>query len=509
MKLVDSINKFSSKIPDTAKIFSARLFDKIPNSLIYGKMYRKTRKFLDESQYYDRDQINEMQFLKLKEIVSECYRKSSFYGCFYKEHGFSPEMLKDISDINKIPLIDKSIVRNEIKNISISLPFKYFVSTSHTGGTSSSPMFFPETIESKFLERAFNDRLYCWHGLKVTDSKISLKGAPASHNGSWFYNFFLKSTIFPLWDISEVGITRYSKVIQKIKPEAIVFSYPSLVYAYAKAINSGLIPEPISIKKIFCSSETLFSYQIKEIQKAFGITPVDYYGQNERVSLIQQCINHEFHIIPEYGITEILDENNKQLTKEGEVGEIVGTGFLNRAFPLIRYRTGDLAVVGSNNTCSCRLPYKRIKRIEGRSGDFILTPSGKLVSPTVIEFAIRYIKNFKDVEIVQTDIDTLEIWVVPDTLYDKKEGGRFAEGVKAMIGEEISVRITLVDEIERPLSQKRRFIKSEFPISGKKNERRRSLIPHDLGDVKNRDKLYVERGYGDILGYSDEEYLKM
>ena len=48
-----------------------------------------------------------------------------------------------------------------------------------------------------------------------------------------------------------------------------------------------------------------------------------------------------------------------------------------------------------------------------------------------------------------------------------------------------------------------------FPISKKENVRRRSLIPHDLGDVTNRDKLYVERGYGDILGYSDEEYLKM
>ena len=462
MKTVDSINKFSSKIPDTAKIFSARLFDKIPNSLIYGKMYRKTRKFLDESQYYDRDQINEIQFSKLKEIVSECYRKCPFYGCFYKEHGFSPEMLKDITDINKIPLIDKSIVKNEIKNISIPLPFKYFVSMSRTGGTSTSPMIFPETIEAKVLERAFNDRLYYWHGLKDTDPKISFKGGHAGPKVSWYYSPFLKSIILTFWDISAERIKAYSKVIEKIQPKAIVASYPSLVYTFAKTINEKLIPKPKPIRMIFCSSETLFPYQISEVEKAFGIIPIDYYGQNERVSLIQQCMNHEYHIIPEYGITEILDENNKQLTKEGDVGEIVGTGFLNRAFPLIRYKTGDFAVVGSNNTCSCGLPYKRIKRIEGRSGDFLRTDDGMSFSATVMESTIDNFKSLKDVQLIQNTIDQVDILLCPDNGYTVSDGENLTRNLTYRTAKRIRFRLKIVDEIPRPKNSKKRFIISKL-----------------------------------------------
>ena len=46
-----------------------------------------------------------------------------------------------------------------------------------------------------------------------------------------------------------------------------------------------------------------------------------------------------------------------------------------------------------------------------------------------------------------------------------------------------------------------------FPISQKENEKRRCLIPSDIKNIKNKASIYIERGYGDVLGYSDEDYL--
>ena len=45
-----------------------------------------------------------------------------------------------------------------------------------------------------------------------------------------------------------------------------------------------------------------------------------------------------------------------------------------------------------------------------------------------------------------------------------------------------------------------------FPISHKENEKRRAIIPRDLALIKNRDYIYIEKGYGDVLGYSDADY---
>lgn len=47
-----------------------------------------------------------------------------------------------------------------------------------------------------------------------------------------------------------------------------------------------------------------------------------------------------------------------------------------------------------------------------------------------------------------------------------------------------------------------------FVISHKNNERRRALLPDDLNNIKNRQNLYFEKGYGESVGFNDEEYLK-
>lgn len=45
-----------------------------------------------------------------------------------------------------------------------------------------------------------------------------------------------------------------------------------------------------------------------------------------------------------------------------------------------------------------------------------------------------------------------------------------------------------------------------FPISRKENEKRRALIPADIASVKNPGQLYIESGYGEVLGFSDADY---
>lgn len=47
-----------------------------------------------------------------------------------------------------------------------------------------------------------------------------------------------------------------------------------------------------------------------------------------------------------------------------------------------------------------------------------------------------------------------------------------------------------------------------LPISRKENELRRSIVPEHLANVENCDQLYFEKGYGEVLGFSDEDYEK-
>ena len=45
-----------------------------------------------------------------------------------------------------------------------------------------------------------------------------------------------------------------------------------------------------------------------------------------------------------------------------------------------------------------------------------------------------------------------------------------------------------------------------FPISTKENEKRRCLIPKHISSIKNKKSIYIETGYGNVLGFTDEDY---
>lgn len=46
-----------------------------------------------------------------------------------------------------------------------------------------------------------------------------------------------------------------------------------------------------------------------------------------------------------------------------------------------------------------------------------------------------------------------------------------------------------------------------FPISDKLNENRRALVPEHLKRIEHTNKIYVETSYGEVLGYTDADYV--
>jgi len=460
MKSVDLINRLFSFLPNNQKYYLANRFNNIPNRLIYGATFKTEYEKIEQSEKLSFDEIQTIQFNKLKTVINNAYNYTKYYNKSFELNNISPEIIKSPEDIDKIPTTEKSIIRNNIDELKPNN--KRYYLHSNTGGTASSPFFFPESLSSKIKERAYLARFYNWHGISEYDSKISLKSAYFSSGSNCYYNPFLKSIVFPVSEISQGRMLDISHTVNCIKPLAISNSYPSLAYIYARYINNGFIDNPRSIKKIFCSSETLFAYQTKEIEKAFGCKPVDHYGQNERVSLIQQCKDYQYHIIPEYGFTEIVDENGCKLVNEGEIGEIVGTSFINDAFPLIRYRTGDYAVVGPKGVCTCGLPYQRIQSIEGRHGDFLKLKNGTTISPTSLEFVTDKVENINDIQLIQKDYDTVEILLVPSERFDKNNEHLIVDQLSIATNYSLNFNLTLVDNIKRPRNMKKRFVISNI-----------------------------------------------
>ena len=102
--------------------------------------------------------------------------------------------------------------------------------------------------------------------------------------------------------------------------------------------------------------------QKENIKKVFNVKLIEHYGLAEGVSNISENINGNFEIDQDFAYTELINNNNNER-------KIIGTNYSNIAFPLIRYDTGDVALVDENDN-------DKILSILGRVEDYIILPNG-------------------------------------------------------------------------------------------------------------------------------------
>src|SRR5262249_21305312 len=149
-------------------------------------------------------------------------------------------------------------------------------------------------------------------------------------------------------------------------------------------------------KAIITSAETLTAAQRELIEGVFGTRCFDQYGCTEQSLFVSQCEHGTYHTHPEYGIVEILRDGAP--ARVGESGEVVCTSFTNDAFPLLRYRLGDLAAFGDED-CRCGRAFPVLERIIGRLDDVLVTPDGRQIGRLDPVFKGR--RTIREAQVVQ------------------------------------------------------------------------------------------------------------
>ena len=130
---------------------------------------------------------------------------------------------------------------------------------------------------------------------------------------------------------------------------------PSLTTELALvAERVGMTGQFPHMKTVFLASEMVYDYQREIIERVFEAYLCEHYGLRELVALFFICEKGQRHVIPEYSYVEFITEDGRDaLATNARIAEVVGTGFYEYAFPLIRYQTNDLVELGENTPCEC------------------------------------------------------------------------------------------------------------------------------------------------------------
>ncbi len=260
------------------------------------------------------------------------------------------------------------------------------------------------------------------------------------------------------YHLSDVHIPHYLDAIRKYSP-AYIEGYPSALEAIARFALR--VDKPLNVPVLITSAETLDSAQRALIEQGFRGKVFDQYGCAEMSVFAAQCEHGTYHIRQDYGYVEVVDEH-ENLVGDGEVGELVCTGFLNRRMPLIRYRIGDRGAVSNKVTCPCGLDTSVLLKLEGRRDDVVVCADGARVgrlSPVLKGFPVR------QAQYLQAVPGIVELLLVPDDRFiESRDLPMILHAVQLRLGFDTVIHIRLVDEIPRGPGGKFRAVVSSMQI---------------------------------------------
>lgn len=442
----------------------------LPIPIRYGKLFRDTYKFLQESQWWSKEMLEDYQLQHLSKLLHHAYENVPYYRRIFNERGLKPKDIQSFDDLRKLPYLTKDLIRENLPDLIAANYPKHKLEYVTTGGSTGIPMgLYWERDVTTPKEWAFVWRQWNWAGYRFRDKRATLRGNIISRYKDdtqqwWEYLPVDNVLLLSSYNMTDKNLPKYIEKINQFKPIAIQ-GYPSSLYVLANFLRNRNLSSK-NIKCILTSSETLYPHQKEVIEKYFEAKNWDLYGNTERSALVMQCKKESYHIISEYGIVELIDKNGEVVTKEGESGEIVATGFNNYAMPLIRYRSGDIAIYSAQK-CSCGRHFPLLKSIEGRLQEFVVTKNGDLIplGPAIFGIHDTEWTKVKQVQFQQEEKGKLIINIVKDQSSSDIEIKEYVlKLLSARLKGQFELKAKIVDDIPRTERGKYRYLIQKLPI---------------------------------------------
>ncbi len=368
----------------------------------------------------------------------------------------------NLDDLKNLPIVEKEVIRHAPNEFVSDLSREGRLYSYDTSGTTGTPLVvkFNDDME-KAAAAAYEARIRRWAGVHYKMSRAMIGGRiilPKTVNQPpfWRYNLAEKQLYMSAFHISPANAKHYVAALNYYRPDYLV-GYASSHFFLARMIcEQGLdVYQP---KAVLTSSEKLTLEMRTTIEKAYRCRTYDGYSGLEACCQASECEQGKMHISPDVGVIELLDEQNNPV-KNGEVGQIVATGLLNYAQPLIRYKTGDLGII-SYEKCDCGREMPILVELVGRLEDTIIAPDG---SETVRFHGIFVgLPHIREGQVIQESLTHIRLCLVVTADFNDEDRAVLTKRFADRLGPEVYVSLEFVDQIERTERGKFRAVISKI-----------------------------------------------
>jgi len=406
---------------------------------------------------WSKKQVKEYQQILIQEMLAYCIKYVPYYRDYHMEQSKNRDW--DPLLLANWPILEKDEIRNNPDKFLSEEFKKGDLINIATSGTSGKPMsFWFSKGALSYWYALYEYRIKIWNGVNDHDVWANMGGQLVCEIGRnkppyWVYNYAMKQLYLSSYHIKPDTVHDYLKVIKRYKVQYIL-GYVSSIFTLAnEALKQGLdLP---NVKIVITNAEPLLEGQREIISKAFQCSVIQTYSGCEFSFSGNENPNLDLFVWPEAGKMEI--EVKKGEISEYGLGELIVTGLVNKAMPLIRYRVGDsVELVESDRDY---LPFDRVTQIIGRTDDLVITASGERVGR--LDPVFKFDLFIKEAQIVQEDYTLFTVNVVPDVGFSIVDEKVIIERLTDRVGKNCKVNVICVSEIPKGANGKFKAVVSK------------------------------------------------
>lgn len=361
------------------------------------------------------EQIQAIQTYRLINIVKHCYNNVPFYKNKMDELGITPDDIKSLDDLRKLPFTTKQDLRDNYPFGLLAVPredvFRVHAS-SGTTGKQTVAAYTEEDVEmwSECAARAIvaaggtpSDFIHVSYGYGLFTGGLGI------HSGAEA----LGATVIP---VSSGNTERQINILKDFGSDILCCTPSYALYIGETIREKGIDPKSLKLRAGIFGAEPWTDNMRHEIEKLLDIKAYDIYGLTEICGpgVSFECDEQDgMHINEDYFLPEIIDPVTGEQLPLGQPGELVFTTIDKYGMPLLRYRTRDICTL-SREKCSCGRTLVKMSRVTGRTDDMLII-RGVNVFPSQVEHVLLTLGLSAPYYMLIVDrinnLDTLEIQV--------------------------------------------------------------------------------------------------
>jgi len=421
-----------------------------------------------EDETLARPQLALLQLERLRALVDRV-ASVPFYRDLLAECGITPESIRSPDDVRRLPFTTKADLRDHYPLGFLAVPREEVVRYHGSSGTTGKPTFVAYTRRDLVTWSDLCARFLVAGGLRP-EHTAQIAFGYGLFTGGFGLHYGIERVGAGIVPAASGNTERQIMLMQDLQTDVLV-STPSYALRLAEVLRArNLPPGTLALKYAHFGGEPWTEDMRTHIERELGILAFNNYGLSEVIGpgVSGECgYRCGMHIQEDHFIVECLDPGSLEPVPDGSPGELVFTSLTKEAFPVVRYRTRDIASL-DRSPCPCGRTGVRMSRVTGRTDDMLII-RGVNVFPSQIEEALLRVEGTAPHYLIEIDrpgaLDevTVHVEVRAEDFSDRMSRmqrlhDEIARAINAITGIQMNVHLVQPQTLERFAGKAKRVL---------------------------------------------------